>query len=708
MRARIIYTIAGIVMAILVALLVWQGSFSFGEFGPSTPEQAFVYWGISTLIFILTVLLGFILVRDSIKLYFQRKVNQEGSRIRAKLVWGALALSLVPAMFLVMFSYELMNLNLRRWFTRPAENIRTVLIGVSNDLDQQTKLRSQATANWIATLDETRGAINGEPDRYRQYFRTLCATYSLDYMAFEPDFGQPVFLCGNRTPTADQLQYLARANVSGAPSGVVMGSANMAAPISKTQDQIELYLKQIDETGAHRDQVRSVYIQLMGVITFFVLFVATWIAFLLARQFSIPISALLTAAAEVRKGNLAYRVNTPAIDELGTLVRGFNEMVQELEANSRELESRRKFTEAILESVPTGVLSVTSDGTIQRANRAARGLFTEDRIQAAGRLEDLFARDDTAEIKYLMKRARRTGVAANQMEMRQPGGQPLHLAVTVAALEERLTSGFVIVLEDTSDLLRAQKAAAWHEVARRIAHELKNPLTPISLCSERITRQLDRGPVTPESSRILRECSITIAREVESVKNLVNEFSEFARFPSAQPSPNDLNESVRNALTVFDGRLEGIELNLDLTPSLPLVNIDPEQIKRVVVNLVDNAAEALQDSLVKRLWIGTRLAEGESVELLVADSGPGISKEDRSKLFLPYFSTKERGTGLGLAIVNHVIHEHHATIRVEDNRPTGARFIVDLPLAVDLPAMLQVADTGSARPAESESSEVPA
>ena len=685
MRARIIYTIAGIVMAILVALLVWQGSFSFGAFGPTNPEQTFIYWGISTLIFILTVLLGFILVRDSIKLYFQRSVNQEGSHIRTKLVVGALALSLVPAIFLVMFSYEVLNLNLKRWFTRPSEGMKTVLIDVSNDLDEQTKLRSQSTANWVATLDETRSAI-GQPDHYRQFFQNLCKTYKLDYLAIAPDVGSPVFFCGLATPTAEQMQFLVRARLAGEiPSGEVMVSANMAEPIAKTQDQIEAYLKQIEEVHGQRDQVRSLYIQIMALITLFVLFVATWIAFLLARQFSIPISALLNAAAEVRKGNLAHRITTPAIDELGTLVRGFNEMVQELEANSRELESRRKFTEAILESVPTGVLSVTSDGTIQRANRAARGLFTEDRITAAGRLEDLFARDDTAEIKYLMKRARRTGVAANQMEMRQVNGPALHLAVTVAALEERLTSGFVIVLEDTSDLLRAQKAAAWHEVARRIAHELKNPLTPISLCSDRITRQLDRGAITPESTRILRECSITIAREVESVKNLVNEFTEFARFPSAQPAPNDLNEAVRNGLAVFDGRLDGIEVKLDLTASLPLVNIDPEQIKRVVVNLVDNAAEAMQDSIVKHLWVSTRLTDGDSIELVVADSGPGISTEDRSKLFLPYFSTKERGTGLGLAIVNHVIHEHHAAIRVEDNRPSGARFIVDLPL-VEVPA----------------------
>lgn len=680
MRPRIIYTVAGIFLALLVALLIWQGSFSFGEFGPTTPEQVFVYWAISTLIFILTVLLGFILARDSIKLYFQRRAHQDGSSIRTKLVLGALALSVVPAIFLVLFSYQVLNVNLKRWFTFPAENVKTSLIGLSNDMDAQVRLRSLSAANWLASIPETRAAM-ANPDAYHGYFTALCKSYSIGYLALEPDFGPTVFYCGAQTPSAEQRPFFVRAKIPGAPSGEVLVAAEMPIPIAKKQDEIERYLADYEQIHSKREQVRSLYIQVMALITLFVLFVATWIAFLLARQLSIPISALLEAAAEVRKGNLAYRVTTPAMDELGTLVRGFNEMVQELEANSRELESRRKFTEAILESVPTGVLSVTSDGTIQRANRAARGLFTEDRVVAAGRLEDLFTRDDTAEIKYLMKRARRTGVAATQMELRQQaGGAPLHLAVTVAALEERLTSGFVIVLEDTSDLLRAQKSAAWHEVARRIAHELKNPLTPISLCSERITRQLDRGAPTPESTRILRECSITIARELESVKNLVNEFSDFARFPSAQPAPNDLNQVVHNALAVFEGRLAAIDLSLDLAPGLPLVNLDPEQMKRVVINLVDNAAEAMLESPVKRLWITTRLTDAENVELSVADSGPGISTQDKAKLFLPYFSTKERGTGLGLAIVNQVIHEHHASIRVIDNKPAGACFVVDLPV----------------------------
>jgi PAS domain S-box-containing protein len=411
--------------------------------------------------------------------------------------------------------------------------------------------------------------------------------------------------------------------------------------------------------------------------------VATWIALLLSRQISVPIAALLVAAGEVRKGNLGHRVRVKAIDELATLVRAFNEMMHELEANSRELETRRRFTEAILESIPTGVISLSADGRIQRVNRALHGLFTEEEIARASHIRDLFPSEDMAEVQYLMNRARRTGLAASQFEIESPH-QVLHLAVTVSALPARDSAapGFVVVLEDTSELLRAQKAAAWHEVARRIAHELKNPLTPIALCAERITRQLDRGAANPESQRVLRECAATIAREVESVKTLANEFSQFSRFPAAQPVPCDLNEVVRNALNVFDGRLDGIHLQVELAAGLPQVCIDPDQFKRVVVNLVDNAAEAMQDSLLRRLMVVTRTISPESVELLVADTGCGISAGDREKLFLPYFSTKGRGTGLGLAIVNHILSEHGAQIRVEDNRPSGACFYVEVPVTV--------------------------
>ena len=249
--------------------------------------------------------------------------------------------------------------------------------------------------------------------------------------------------------------------------------------------------------------------------------------------------------------------------------------------------------------------------------------------------------------------------------------QTLHLAITVSALEEKLTSAFVIVLEDTSDLLRAQKAAAWREVARRIAHEIRNPLTPIALSAERIGRQIERLSLPPDVRRIVLECTAIIAKEVESVKALVNEFAQFARFPTAQLTRCDLNEVVSDALSVFNGRLDGVRVQEHLAAGLPPVLIDGEQFKRVVVNLVDNAAEAMQNSLVKELYIATQAGAGDTVELIVADTGCGVSAEDKERLFLPYFSTKGRGTGLGLAIVNHIVSDHNATIRVEDNLPAG-------------------------------------
>jgi PAS domain S-box-containing protein len=422
----------------------------------------------------------------------------------------------------------------------------------------------------------------------------------------------------------------------------------------------------------------------MILITLFVLFVATWIAFFLAKQISVPIAALLDAATEVRKGNFK-RVEVRAVDELALLVRGFNQMTEEVDTRGRELDRRQRFTEAILESIPTGVISIAADGSIKRVNRALAKIFPPADVAKATRLEDLLSREDTAEIKYLMKRARRTGTATRDLELRT-ASRKLQIAVTVSALEEKLTSGFVVVLEDTTELLRAQKSAAWHEVARRIAHEIKNPLTPIALSAERMARQLDRLDLPPAPSRILHECAGTISKSVESVKTLVDEFSRYARFPAAQPVRSDLNEVVSEALCIFNGRLEGISIETSFAPGLPPVNLDREQFQRLVVNLVDNAAEAMQDSLVKKLFIATQPGPAESLELVVADSGCGVSPDDKEKLFLPYFSTKNRGTGLGLAIVSHIAAEHSAQIRVEDNQPAGARFTVEIPALIEAEA----------------------
>ncbi len=494
----------------------------------------------------------------------------------------------------------------------------------------------------------------------------------------------PLDSWGPYTARPDGLAVVARSPVEegGKTIGYVALAARLPLDVARQTAAIEKYNQQWSAIRQVSKNFKLFYVMLMAVITLFVLFVATWIALFLSKQISIPITALLDAAREVRRGNLKHRVHVRATDELASLVRGFNQMTQELETSNLELDRRRRFTEAILESIPTGVISIGADGSIQRVNRALSKIFPAEQAARATRLEDLFSREDTAEIKYLMKRARRTGVASRQIELRTEN-RKLHLAITVSALEEKLTSGFVVVLEDTSELLRAQKADAWHEVARRVAHEIKNPLTPIALSAERIGRQLDRLDLPPGAARIVHECAATISKSVESVKTLVDEFSQFARFPSAQPVRSDLNQVVAGALAVFHGRLDGISIETSFGAGLPPVNLDREQFERAVVNLVDNAAEAMQDSLVKKLYIATQPGAAETVELVVADSGCGVSPEEKEKLFLPYFSTKNRGTGLGLAIVSHIVAEHNGTIRVEDNRPAGARFTVEIPALME-------------------------
>ena len=681
MKKRLAYIFAPILL-VLSVLVVWQGSFHM--FGPANPQQTLVFWFISSLIFILMVTVGWILFRESVKLYIARQSNAAGSRIRTKLVVGAVALSCLPVFFFALWSYEVLNYNLKVWFSNPTENQLQVYVGVAKSLASEMQNRLQVQADLLAQLPETRQMAGGA-GRPAGFLERFCQEQELDGAAIFSGTGARVDVFGLQDGrSTDNRTRMARAEIrdGGRTVGTVLVSDRLPVDIAQQQSEIKRYSQEYSLIKQNRKDFRLVYLMLMALLTLFMLFVTTWIALFFAKQISVPITALVEAAGEVRKGNLKHRINVRAIDELAAAVRGFNQMTQELEASTQELDRRRRFTEAILESIPTGVISIGPDGCIQRMNQALSNMFPAGQVAGATRLDDLFSREDTTELKYLMKRARRTGAASRQMELHAEG-RTLQVAVTVSALEEKLTSGYVVVLEDVSELLRAQKTVAWHEVARRVAHEIKNPLTPIALSAERIERQIDRINLPVPTARILRECAANIAKSVESVKTLVDEFATFARFPSAQPIRSDLNEAVSAALAVFHGRLDGISVRTSFAAGLPPVNLDREQFQRVVVNLVDNAAEAMQDSLVKELFIATQLGAAETVELVIADSGPGVSPEDKEKLFLPYFSTKNRGTGLGLAIVSHILTEHHAQIRVEDNEPVGARFTVEIPVAAE-------------------------
>lgn len=673
-RRRLALAAAALSFLVLLALVIWQGSFRIA-YSPSGLIETIVLWAVSTLIFVLTVTLAFMLFRAGVKLYIDRQSNKEGSRIRSKLLFGALALTLAPALFYVLFSVYVLNRTLDKWFSRPAENIQLKLQDLDNSYKKEAQKRVQAETEWISLLPQIQQAAQtGHIET--AFFRNLCEPRGIRQLVLVPQVGVPISLYQSSAKQNGPV-LRGQADVSDGTTklGRISAVSAMSDELLADETAIQQFMEEQNQQAGRRKFYHDTYFLLICLITLFVLFFAAWSAQILSRQISVPISALLGAAQEVRRGNLSYRVRVNAIDELATLVRAFNEMTSELEANARELEARRRFTEAILESIPTGVISVSADERIERVNRALSGIFPREVAASAKRLEDLFVPEDLAEIRYVLKRARRTGTAACQLELQRPSSV-LHLAVTGASLEEQ--RGFVLVLEDTSDLLRAQKSAAWQEVARRIAHEIKNPLTPISLCADRIARQLLRLPLDTSAREILEECTGIIQQEVQTVKSLVDEFSQFSRFPSAQPLAADLNEIVESAVSVFAGRLDGVVVSLDLDRTIPLVLADKEQVKRVIVNLVDNAVEAMNGAPVRELLIATSHASLDTVQLCVSDTGWGISAADKEKLFLPYFSTKNRGTGLGLAIVSHIVTEHHGRVRVEDNRPTGATFIVEL------------------------------
>jgi PAS domain S-box-containing protein len=487
-------------------------------------------------------------------------------------------------------------------------------------------------------------------------------------------------------------------NAAGTRLGTVAGITRLPAQLTLISSEIQRETQKYNDLARERKAVKRNYLSMLWLLTLLILFMATWFALFLSKQVTIPIQALAKATHEVSQGNLGFQIVARADDELGVLVSSFNQMTLQLLENrraidhaslklqeaNRQLEERGNTIEAILENIPTGVISFDPQGQITRLNSTAERMMGGAAIRSARVLSDLFSPEDAREISRMFRRAARQGVVTQQMEL-DLGGRRAYVALTLSFVQARHGRvGSVLVLEDLTEVLQAQRSAAWQEVAQRIAHEIKNPLTPIQLSTERILRLIERtgaAPPSPELLAAVGDSASLIGREVGTLKTLVDEFSAFARFPTSKPVPSPVNDILENALNVFAGRLHGIDIHRDLAAGLPVVQADPDQMKRVLVNLIDNAAEALEQSLRKEIWVRSALnTEGDTVEITVADSGPGIPPEAKERLFLPFFSTKRTGTGLGLAIVSRIVAEHHGSIRAEENLPTGSKFVIELPV----------------------------
>jgi len=773
-RRKIVIIVLGSILFALLAGFTALSAFKLNFLTPATTGEIVVFAGLSTVAFLLFVAVLVLLVRNVLKLYADQRSSVMGTRLRTRMLWGAVLVSVIPIVFMFLFSYDLMNRAVDRWFSQNPDEIRDDSTRLALELAQYTSANARVEAESIAAslppiaADASTSTLTPPPappadtiDRVlHQHEITLqngfavvyrearpIATFHmpqrtaapaevkpwLSYQASsDPDSDNPP------TPSTHQpgddrvldqsidsaILTAARRNdlpiFSLGDTDYALGTAaikqggtvvvglpmpyGLSATVTRFQNAVDAYRK----AYLQRRQVRTLYMLLLLMMTSLALFACSWLALHLSKQVTKPVESLAEAMEAIAQGDYAHRVAETATEELGELVRSFNHMAADLEGSRRDvetsnlqlsaanatLEARRGELETMLQTIPNGVATLDPRGCILLANRAL-----SEMLDPGGQtpfigtsLEKIFPAEALESINHLLRRSHRMGSASGEMEM-TINGATMYLLVTVALLEtgsgpDRIHHGYVLVLENATELLRAQKQSAWKEVARRVAHEIKNPLTPISLSAEQIHRHIARLGVTLSEAQlespsiaVIRRSSEVISSSVESMRMLVDQFAALAQFPTAQPHPAAINPIVENSLALFAGRLQNIRLIKRLAPNLPLVLADPEAMKRALGNMIDNSAEAMHESLLRELRVTTALLPSGMVELTISDTGSGLTDDMRERLFLPYFSTKQRGTGLGLAIAAKIIQEHGGTIRAEKNSPAGATFLIELPAA---------------------------
>lgn len=720
-NSRLFLVLSGIAITLLLAAVITLGSLRV-PFEPHGWDELIALYALNTFIVAALLVFGLILGRTLIRLWAERRAEELGSGFKTKMVVGAMAISLLPLVFLFFISYALMNRTLNRWFPQELEAANSQAIALLGEVNRLEYSRLQTLANRAAALvanaNPASPASTLDPAARFAASQGAEGIWALDSSGIPVRAGDPLNLPFVVDPALKFQMVLPNGGeVWNSRSGSFLaarapiGSGYLVVARRLPAGFLDRYNNVQAQTAAYsieNQRIRTFKRQILLTLSLFtvlLLFAATWAALYLAKEVTIPIQALAEATGEIAAGRLGTQVNVRAQDELGTLVRSFNRMTAQLADSHRrideftqnlqqavqELDSRRTLIETVLENIPTGVLALDSNGHITRMNRAAREIFGEGAHEAP-HLIALAGNDAARDVQQLIRRSLRMGAASKELEFRMKGSV-VHAAVTVSPLGGRRSGqGYLVVVDDLTELLRAQKAAAWQEVAQRIAHEIKNPLTPIQLSAERLSRYISRhnGDCgAPELVRLVSECAALIGREVGTLEALVNEFSRFARFPVARLVPTDPNAVVRGALDVFRGRLEDVQILTKLGERVPLVRADSEMLRRVIVNLIDNAAEAMEGSTVRNLVLTTCFqAAHDSVEITITDTGCGISPEDKDKLFLPHFSTKDRGTGLGLAIAARIVAEHGGSIHVKDNFPVGARFVIELPAAELTPASI--------------------
>jgi two-component system nitrogen regulation sensor histidine kinase NtrY len=672
---------------------------------------------------ILLILLIFLVVRNLVKLIFERKKRILGSRLRVRLVLAFVALSLVPTLLLFFIAGGFVTRSFERWFDVQIENALQGSLEIGQAYYQNSANNALFYARQLSQRMTHEGLFESKRTAdLKEFIQAKQREYNLGTVeVFAPDRQLLVVAFNDQVPTGVTIKpesdFLNRAlrglEVTrtqafgegdiirgGVPVysgdrkilGAVVVDYYVPKSITNRALQISRSYEQYKHLTALKRPVKNSYLLTLLLITLVIIFSATWFGLYLAKGITVPIQRLAEGTHEVAHGNWDYQIEAAGDDEIGTLVDSFNQMTRDLKQINLELARRGRYMETLLGNITAGVISVDPAGKITTMNAAAEQMLGVNADQALGRgFAGVFHLEHLRPIGEIMEQVKGGGTIEREVKIPLPD-QILTAVVTAAMLrdDDGNVLGVMMFLEDITQIQKVQRMEAWREVARRIAHEIKNPLTPIQLSAERLRKRYAK--LLAGDGAILDKCTSTIIQQVEDLKNLVNEFSQFARLPAAELTANDLNEIVKEALFLFKEGHKGIDFQFH-KGEIPSLDLDRDQIKRVLINLLDNAVAAVGEKGEVRIITSYAPSAG-MVLLEVADNGCGLAPEIRERIFEPYFSTKNEGTGLGLHIVNAIVADHRGNIRVRPNEPKGTRFIIEMP--VRDPATLRIAQKRAA------------
>lgn len=677
---------------------------------------------------LLIIICLFLVVRNIFKLWMERRGAIPGAKLRSKLVLAFVALSLIPTLLLFLVSAGLITSSIENWFNRQIEEAIEESLEVAQTYYKNSASNALYYAEQISQIVKDEKLLNEENlpslislihQKQREYnlgvVEVFSATNEELVRALNPQVPPAEFtdpgsdsireaLQGNRftriSPIgkADLIRGIVPVYSNWNPEdvvGVVVVNYYVPYSLVNKMKEINLSFEQYRNAKLLKGRIQTGYVLSLLLIALVIVLLATWAGFYLARGITEPIKELAEATNKVAEGNLDVTIPRESNDEIGSLVTSFNMMTTDLrqsqqtirqanldlQGSNLELEQRRRYMETVLANVTAGVISINSHGVITTINKFAAKLLRLKTDQIVGKnFREVLDPDHLPLVRDLLRDLISSGKDSLRRQVNiELGDTRLTLLVNVTTLKDdnQEFMGTVVVFDDLTELLKAQRMAAWREVARRIAHEIKNPLTPIQLSAQRLRRRYQGN--FGEEDTVFDECTRMIIKQVEELKTLVNEFSNFARMPASKPTSNNLNEVVAEALVLFQEGHRDIDFRFNPDQTLPLFSLDREQIKRVVINLLDNAVTAVDQG--GKIELATNYSpQLQLATLTVSDNGCGITEADKPRLFEPYFSTKKSGTGLGLAIVSTIISDHNGYIRVRDNEPRGTRFIVELPV----------------------------